>query len=311
MTNGKPWLDVNGEEIHAHGGCVLRHGEWWYWYGEDRRAERYVSCYRSVDLQRWEFRRAILTTDSPVEPRFASLDPNLGEKRSDGTLRKVNIERPKVLYNEKTGVFVLWAHYENGRDYRDARACVAVCDAPDGEFRYLGSFNPCGCMSRDCTLFQDDDKTAYFISAANENRDLHVYRLTDDYLEIAEPVNVLYKGLLREAPAVFKKDGSYFMISSFCTGWAPNQGKWARADRMDGTWSALRDFGDETTYRSQSAFVLTLPGADGKNRYYYVGDRWGGGGEAYFRSTYVVLEIQFNENGEPYIEYSENAPSPD
>ena len=294
MINGKAYPDIHGNEIHAHGGYIIRHGDWWYWYGEDRRADRYVSCYRSADLKNWEFRRAVLTVDSPADPYLVGRKYDIGGRNPDGTLRKVNIERPKVLYNEKIGRFVMWAHYENGKDYREACACVAVCDTPDGDFTWLGSFNPCGCMSRDCTMFRDDDGAVYFISAANENRDLHVYRLTDDYFDIAEQVNTLYVGQLREAPAVFKKDGTYYMITSYCTGWAPNQGKWSQAERMEGEWSALADFGDETTYRSQSAFVLPVEAEEGVTRYYYVGDRWCGGGEAYFRSTYVVLEIQFD-----------------
>ena len=30
--------------------------------------------------------------------------------------KKVNLERPKVLYNSKTKKFVMWVHYENGND---------------------------------------------------------------------------------------------------------------------------------------------------------------------------------------------------
>ncbi len=302
MLNGKPYLDITGEPIHAHGGHMLRHGGFWYWYGEDRRDDRYVSCYRSADLKTWEFRNVVLHIGTGLDARNG-WKCDLGERLEGGGLRKVNIERPKVLYNEKTEKFVMWAHFENGRDYHEAAACVAVCDTPDGDFTFLGSFNPCGHMSRDCTLLRDDDGAVYFISAANDNRDLHVYRLTDDLLNVDEQVNKLYIGGYREAPAVFKKDGKYYMITSYCTGWAPNQGKWSCADDIGGEWSELRDFGDETTFRSQSTFVLPLDG-----KFYYVGDRWEGGGEAYFRSTYVILEIRFDKNGDPYIEFTEEAP---
>lgn len=308
MINGKAYLDRDGNKIHAHGGCIIRHGDWWYWYGEDRRDNRYVSCYRSADLVDWEWRDTVLSADSPVMGDVPGRNPKLKEIEPDGTLRKVNIERPKVLYNEKTEKFVMWAHYENGTDYKEACACVAISDTPDGEFTYIGSFRPCGCMSRDCTLYRDDDGAVYFISAARDNADLHVYRLTEDYLDVAEQVNKLYADGYREAPAVFKKDGMYYMITSYCTGWAPNQGKWSSAERMEGKWSALADFGDETTYGSQSAFVLPVEDEAGKRRYYYIGDRWCGGGEAYFSSTYVVLEIQFDEKGHPYIEFTEKAP---
>ena len=33
---GEPWLDNRGQHIQAHGGGVVRHGDTWYWFGEDR-----------------------------------------------------------------------------------------------------------------------------------------------------------------------------------------------------------------------------------------------------------------------------------
>ncbi len=199
---------------------------------------------------------------------------------------KVNLERPKVLYNQKTGKFVMWVHYENGKNYHDAAVAVATCDTPDGDFVYHGHFNPYGYMSRDCTLFQDDDGTAYFISASRDNADLHMYRLTDDYMNVEKLVHRLWQGEYREAPAVVKIDGKYYMLSSFCTGWAPNQGKYAMADAMEGDWSTLTEIGDETTYQSQPAFIIRW-----KGRVLYYGDRWGGDGSRYFESGYVVYPL--------------------
>lgn len=301
MKNGVKLYDTNGNELHAHGGHMLFLNGVYYWYGEDRRENFYVSCYRSTDLSNWEFVGHSLTTDSKCAPYRVRSDLSLYHE-VNGACRKVNIERPKVLYNRLTGKFVMWMHYENGIDYRDARCAVATSDTPDGEFTYHGSFNPFGYMSRDCTLFEDTDGTAYFISASRDNADLHVYRLSEDYLNVAETVGSLWQGEYREAPAVFVRNGKYFMLSSFCTGWKPNQGKYATADRMDGHWSMLHRFGDQTTFNSQPAFVLAIKKEDGEH-FYYVADRWNA--ENYFDSTYVFLEIHFDENDNPYIEYCE------
>ncbi|MBQ9289872.1 MAG: hypothetical protein IJ210_07160 [Clostridia bacterium] len=122
MKNGALWTDISGQPIHAHGGWILQYGDAYYWYGEDRRDRNYVSCYRSTNLTDWEFRNHILTMDSPM--RAYRVRTTLKLQRDDGG--KVNLERPKVLYNEKTGKFVLWAHYENGKDYLDAAAAVAT-----------------------------------------------------------------------------------------------------------------------------------------------------------------------------------------
>lgn len=321
LQNGTPWKDTDGNDIHAHGGHMLLAPDgYYYWYGENRRDGVYVSVYRSRDLRNWEFRRHVLTVDSPVKASRVKADMTLyrvtdeaeyNARRNSGVnpvilhggryLAKINVERPKVLYCEKTGKYVMWAHYENGKDYLAAACCVATCDTPDGDFVYHGSFNPFGAMSRDCTLFRDDDGRAYFLSASRDNLDLHVYRLTPDYMNVARLVSTPFQAELREAPAVYKRDGRYYMLSSYCTGWAPNQGKWAVADDIEGDWSLLEDFGDETTFRSQPAFVLQKDGQD-----IYVGDRWEGSGEAYFTSTYIVLPIRY-DGIRPYITYDDTA----
>lgn len=302
MINGQKWFDADGNVIHAHGGHMLQFDGFYYWYGEDRRENFYVACYRSKDLKKWEFMSHSLTTNSKCEhTRLKMADLSLFHD-IDGEKRKVNIERPKVLYNELTKKFVMWMHYENGENYQDARCAIATSDTPDGEFVYHGSFNPFGQMSRDCTLFKDENE-AYFISASRDNADLHIYTLADDYLNVDRWVNTIWQGEYREAPAVFKKDNRYYMLSSYCTGWNPNQGKWAVSDKIDGKWSLLKNFGDETTFKSQPAFVMPIT-QNGEEKFYYFGDRWGGGGEKYFNSTYVVLEIKFDKNG-PYIEYTD------
>lgn len=287
LKNGTLWRDINGDPIHAHGGCILFHKGWYYWYGEDRRGRNYVSCYRSRSLTDWEFRNHVLTMDSEAAPYRVQTKCRL--QNGDGG--KVNLERPKVLYNEQTQKFVLWAHFENGKDYTEAAAAVASCDTPDGDFTYHGHFKPYGFMSRDCTLFQEDNGTAYFISAARNNADLHVYRLADDYMNVDCLVHRLWQGEFREAPAVTKIDGKYYMLTSFCTGWAPNQGKYASANAIEGQWSQLAKIGDETTYRSQPAFILQIDG-----QALYFGDRWGGDGEKYFTSSYVIYPLEVNNN---------------
>lgn len=293
LKNGTLFLDTDGNPIHAHGGCMLFYEGYYYWYGEDRRANYYVSCYRSKNLTDWEFRRHILTTDSKMEEYRVRTVRKL--KREDGG--KVNLERPKVIYNAKTKKFVLWVHYENGVDYCDAAAAVATCDTPDGDFVYHGHFNPYGYMSRDCTLFQEDDGTAYFISAARDNADLHVYRLTEDYMNVEKLVHRLWQGEYREAPAVAEMNGTYYMLSSFCTGWAPNQAKYASAASMEADFGMLKNISDATTYDSQAAFILKK-----NNKLLYYGDRWGGDGEKYFESSYVIFPLEL-QDGELVMRY--------
>lgn len=295
MFNGTMKLDTSGAVLHAHGGWILKNEEYYYWFGENRTGDIRVSCYRSKDLVEWEHRNDVLTYHSPVRNHYVRTDIKLQkeikiEDMNTTRLQGCNIERPKVIYNELTKKYVMWMHYENGIHYGDARCAVAISDTIDGDYTYLGSFNPIGNMSRDCTVFVDDDKTAYFISAARENADMIIYQLSEDYLSIDEQIRLLWPGQYREAPALFKRNGVYYMLTSACTGWAPNQGKYSCTTSITGTWTPLMDFGDETTYDSQPAFVLPINGLQETN-FLYVGDRWNG--EKYHESTYVYLPIEF------------------
>ncbi|MFF7448085.1 MULTISPECIES: RICIN domain-containing protein [unclassified Streptomyces] len=279
IINGTQFTDGSGNPVHAHGGGVLKVGSYYYWFGEHRNSDntfRYVDAYRSTDLKNWEFRNHVLTQSSAAE------------------LASANIERPKVMYNAATGKFVMWMHKENGTDYSEARAAVAVSDTVDGTYTWQGSFRPLGQhMSRDITVFVDSDGTGYMASAARENYDLHIYRLTADYTGIASLVANPWPGGHREAPALFKRGGVYFMLTSGATGWNPNQQQYATATSLAGPWSAMANVGDSTTYGSQTAYVLPVQGTSGTS-YLYLGDRWGNSfGGTVNDSRYVWLPLTF------------------
>jgi hypothetical protein len=279
VTSGSQFTDTSGALVHAHGGGMLKVGAYYYWFGENRNADdtfRAVSAYRSTDLKTWEFRGDVLTQSSAAE------------------LGRAKIERPKVLYNSSTGQYVMWMHKENGDDYAEARAAVATSSTVDGSYTYRGSFRPLGAhMSRDITLFKDDDGTAYMASAARENADLNVYRLTADYTGVAALVRTLWPGLYREAPAMFKRNGVYFLLTSAATSWQPNQQKYATATSVTGTWSGLANVGDSTGFGSQTAYVLPVQGSQATS-YLYLGDRWAGAwNRPVNESRYVWLPLSF------------------
>ncbi|MGW3310880.1 RICIN domain-containing protein [Streptomyces sp. NPDC001073] len=279
ITNGTQFTDTSGNPVHAHGGGVIKVGSYYYWFGEDRNADntfKYVDAYRSTDLKNWEFRSHVLTQSSAAE------------------LGTAYIERPKVVYNASTGKFVMWMHKENGVDYSEARAAVAVSSTVDGSYTYQGSFQPLGdTTSRDITTFVDTDGTAYMVSAANENYDLHIYRLTADYTAIAGLVANPWAGGHREAPALFKRNGVYFMLTSAATGWSANQQQYATATSIGGPWTAFTNVGDSTAYNSQTAYVLPVQGTSGTS-YLYMGDRWGNSfGGTVNDSRYVWLPLTF------------------
>jgi beta-xylosidase len=132
---GEIWPDTEGEHINAHGGGILYYNNTWYWFGESRlsRSEkdrsRYgVSCYSSKDLLNWKNEGLALRV---VNDTVSLL--------RQGCV----IERPKVIYNKKTGMFVMWFHHElKGKGYTAALTGVAVSDNITGPYKYLRSLRP-------------------------------------------------------------------------------------------------------------------------------------------------------------------------
>ncbi|RPF22717.1 RICIN domain-containing protein [Myceligenerans xiligouense] len=291
VPNATQFTTTGGSPVHAHGGGVVKSGSYYYWIGEHRQPDdngfRYVSCYRSTDLADWEFVNNVLT------------------QASDPELQQANIERPKIMYNPATDRYVIWAHKENGVDYGEARAAVAVSttNQPCGSYDYRGSFRPLGHMSRDIGVFVDDDGTGYMYSSARENYDLHIYRLTADFAGIDELVADPWHGGHREAPALFKRGDTYFMLTSGATGWSPNQQQYATAPSVTGPWTAMRNVGDPTMYGSQTAFVLPIQGSQGTD-YLYMGDRWGNSfGGIVNDSRYVWAPIEFPTSTTMEVDY--------
>jgi len=188
------------------------------------------------------------------------------------------LERPKVIYNDHTGKYIMWMHIDDA-NYTKASVGVAVSNSPTGPFTYLYSFRPHGFESRDMTVFKDDDGAAYLFYSSRDNTELHVSPLTEDYLHITASMKRILIRRHREAPAVFKHQGTYYMITSGCSGWAPNRALAHAADSIMGPWETLGNpcvggnrFYRLTTFLSQSTFVLPLPGLPGT--FIFMADRW-------------------------------------
>jgi hypothetical protein len=158
-------------------------------------------------------------------------------------------------------------------------------------------------MSRDITLYNDGG-TAYMISAADENYDLHIYRLTADHLNVASLVGNFWDGAHREAPAMFKRGSTYFLLTSGATGWNPNQAQYATASSISGPWTGWTNVGNGTTFSSQPTYVLPIQGTS-TTSYLYMGDRWAGAwGGPVNDSQYVWLPIGFPSNTSMSLSWS-------
>jgi hypothetical protein len=338
---GEIWPDNNGVHINAHGGGILFHEGKYYWFGEHKiegkkgnQAWVGVHCYSSKNLTDWK--------DEGIALEVVKNNPE--SEITEGCV----LERPKVIYNKKTGKFVMWFHLElKGQGYNAAKTGVAVSDKVTGPYTFLNAVNPNagiwpqgypdelknksfsdtlkgwtddwkkavkdgmfvhrdfkkGQMARDMTLFVDEDGTAYHIHASEENLTLHISELNDEYTGFTgKYISVLPTGH-NEAPAIFKHNGKYYMISSGCTGWDPNAARLLVSDSVMGNWEYFENpcYGDdkELTFHSQSTYILPVEGK--KNAFIFMADRWKP--ENAIDGRYIWLPVKFNKNGIPYLEW--------
>jgi hypothetical protein len=337
---GELWPDNKGVHINAHGGGILFYDGKYYWFGEHKTEGKRgnqawvgVHCYSSENLYDW------------IDEGIAfSVSKDTASPVTEGCV----IERPKVIFNKKTGKFVMWFHLElKGQGYKAAQTGVAVADHPAGPYNFIKALNPNagvwpvdyaeelkskkipenlkdwsddwiqavkegmfvhrdfkkGQMARDMTLYVDEDGKAYHIHASEENLTLHISELTDDYTDFTgKYIRVLPTGH-NEAPAVFKRNGKYYMITSGCTGWAPNAARLLIADSMMGSWEYDGNpcIGDDKdlTFHSQSTYILPVKGK--KDAFIFMADRWNP--ENAIDGRYIWLPIQFDGKGIPYLEW--------
>ena len=269
-----------------------------YWYGENKAGETVLkenglhrvdfigfSCYSSADCISWKNEGLVLkASDQPGSPLHKS---RVGE-------------RPKVLYNEKSRKYVMWFHLDS-HDYMTAHTGVAVADRPTGPFQFVREMCPNRFDSRDMTLFKDTDGKAYLIYSSDWNKTLRIAQLTDDYLDVNGVYSHAFPEQEREAPAIFIKDGLYYMITSGCTGWEPNNALFGISHNIFSGWKLIGDpcTGENArqTYFGQSTYVFEKDG-----RHYLMLDHWNPSNLK--ESGYSILPVQA-DNGHLTVSFQE------
>lgn len=339
---GQEWPDRKGEHINAHGGGLLFHEGKYYWYGENRPARGFttevgVEVYSSSDLMNWEDEGVALAvsdeaghdiergcimerpkvvrnpktgkfvmlfhlelkgqgyaaarvgfaeSDSPVGPfRFIrSLRPNAGKWPVDFSRR--DIRKAKKL---KESDYKEWWTPEWREAIREG--LLLARDVPGGQ------------MSRDMTVYVDDDGKAYHIYSAEENLTLNIAELTDDYLDYTGRYVRVAPGGQNEAPAIFKRDGVYWMITSGCTGWAPNEARMFKATSLWGPWEQLPSpfVGKDAkkSFHTQGTYIFKVEGTE--DGFVLMADRWNP--RSLKNSRHIWLPIDFEADSTPVIRW--------
>ena len=276
FTLGELWPDNRGQHIQAHGGGILKVGDTYYWFGEDRGQNLdwrscHVSCYASTNLSDWKFCGDVLNMVAPT---------NFG--------RRMILERPKVFYNPTTKKFVMYFHMDNGR-YQAASVGVATCDTVAGDYKFLKYFRPLGHESRDIGQFVDDDGSAYLIF---EDRPFgfRIAKLSADYLSVEKEICLIPEHM--EGGALVHYNGLYYVIGSHLTGWNANPNLYATAKSLAGPWSEFKDIAppEKNTSGAQSTMLLKIVGTK-TTSVIFMGDIWNADNLGDSRYLWLPLEI--------------------
>lgn len=305
-VNGQTWLDTSGHPINAHGAGMLLHEGIYYLYGETRAPrgangawtpQPGVHCYSSTDLTHWKDEGLALTVSddrsSPFSVGCTIERPKVVRNAKTGKfVMWFHLELAGKSYSaahaalaiadSPTGPFTFVKSLRPNPNTwpldipEDQRTPLTRDEAnklgggPRAAINnvYARRDFASGQMSRDCTLFVDDDGKGYFVSSAEENYTLDIHELTDDYTGFTGKWTRILPGGHNEAPAIVKQDGKYYMLSSGCTGWAPNDARSWVADSIWGPWKSLgnpctgtnpaNDLGPDKTWGGQSTFILPL-----------------------------------------------------
>lgn len=291
-------LDFSGGSDYANGSQVSRQS---------------VACYSSPDLVHWTNMGDILTNSSTG---VNLLDPNYV------------IARPKVVHHVQTGndYWAMWLSYHNkaGEADGDYETVVAQSSSVCGQYSYVRApFEPVASNtetavpSGDIGLYQEGSNV-YLISADsrpmdgdNPNPGMYIYSLTSDYEHVDSQISYLALSCTstppnpppppqlgcKEAPALFKANGVYYLLASETTGWRPNENWYNTTTSLTGTWSGwvpLVDPGtSSTTFISQTMEVIQLSNSSG-TVYVYMGDRHNSADKT--DSFYVWQPLQVNSN---------------
>lgn len=273
IYNGVPWYDDQGNIINAHGACIVQDNGRYYLFGEWKSDESNAfpgfSCYSSDDLVNWHFENVVLR----VQP-----DGIMGPGRVG--------ERVKVMKCPSTGEYVMYMHSDD-LSYKDPYTAYATCSTIAGDYQLQGPllYNGKPIKRWDMGTFQDTDGTGYLLIHHGP-----IYRLADDYKSIvAEAAHVKGMG---ESPALFKKNGTYYLLTSNLTSWEKNDNFYFTAPSISGPWTRQGTFCPEgtLTYNSQTTFVLPLRRGNDTIPM-FMGDRWSYPHQA-SAATYVWMPMK-------------------
>lgn len=339
IANRERIIDTEGNPVNCHGGGFLTVGDTTYWYGEERpnsfrTPQMGVSCYATTDFMAWTPKGIVLpVTEDAAEgltPGCIVERPKVAYNEKTGKYvlwfhhelpgRGYEAAHAAVAVSDTpVGPFTLIGSSRVNpgvypMNFPDSlRGKHAGVDAEKIEWwtpewqrmvdegLFVDRDLEGGQMSRDMTIFVDDDGKAYHIYSSEENLTLNIAELNDEYTGHTGRYIRIFPGGHNEAPTIFKHDGKYWMICSGCTGWAPNKARMMYATDIMGEWTMADDTpfageGADITFGGQGTCIVNIGGQP-----VFVADIWTPRDLKDSRTLW--LPIQIDGQGFPTIPY--------
>ena len=270
---GKVWLDTNGKPIQAHGFTVFYNEEAgkWYWFGENKEKTDGkgtvwhwgVRLYTSSDLMNWEYEGLIIPPQpddlqSPLHPTYC-------------------MDRPHILYCEKTGKYVAWLKIMGKGEQTET---VLTADSFLGPYTKVREhLRPLNMSAGDFDLAVAPDGKAYYYFERVHSETICA-DLTEDYTDVTGYYSThfphCWPPYVREATAHFLRKNRHYLITSGTTGYLPNPSEVAVGDSWHGPYKVLGDphptDPTHTSFHSQISSVFKVQGK--KDLYIAAADRW-------------------------------------
>ena len=285
IRNDSPKLDVNGNNVDAHDGCIVAHSGVYYLYGEayanatggtfpgDWGNSPQLAVYTSPDLIAWTYRGSPLSDETADATKWI----------------------PNVLWSEAQQRFIMWG---GSGDWFVATSLDGVAfnlETAHTTSRLGGGTDGTG-------FFIDTDGQGYIAfswTGAGYDHVTSIERLAPDLLSSSK-VNVsgFFPDNYNESPGLFKHGSTYYLTYGSCccacrggggvvVFTAPSiEGPWTRqavnadVNCANATATICGGFGARTTNRDQLVYNAQwwgpsfIPLKNGTTQVIYTGRRW-------------------------------------
>jgi hypothetical protein len=268
---GLTWYDINDQKIHAHGGALFYENDTYYWYGENKEKTSKkgkiwtwgVRCYSSKDLYNWQDEGLIIEPE--LEDKSSILHPY---KRLD---------RPHIIYNEKTGKYVCWLKFSGKMN----SFAILISDTFKGPYRIVtANYKPYGETVGDFDIAVDSETKKAYIYFEYNHRGVAGMELSMNYCSVVNNPKIVYENIYppfaREGITLFMRNEKKYLLTSGMSGYIPNPSEVATFDEWLGpiTVQGNPHVNDDSfsSFNSQISQVFKHPKK--KDLYIALADRW-------------------------------------